>query len=217
MTDLRSKVIRLAHQNPELRPHLLPLLKESKTASPFPRVKREIEEDYKRKAITSGERDELLEAIGNAETERDAQKIVGDHRKGRVAVDESSVVVLGAAEKKLKAISQKYKKYERKDPDQPPKNNYGQPWSPRGGMFEVFKNLTFGRNFALGVKIGSKFAEPAWYKYPDRDGWEKARAEQKSVANKAKAEVKKVLESIPGGYVEEKDGSAYTVVGWFAK
>ena len=26
---LRSKVIRLAHQNPELRPHLLPLLKEA--------------------------------------------------------------------------------------------------------------------------------------------------------------------------------------------
>lgn len=27
MSDLRSEVIRLAHQNPELRPHLLPLLK----------------------------------------------------------------------------------------------------------------------------------------------------------------------------------------------
>ena len=27
MTDLRSKLIRLAHQNPELRPHILPLLK----------------------------------------------------------------------------------------------------------------------------------------------------------------------------------------------
>lgn len=30
MSDLRSKVIRLAHQNPELRPHLLPLLKEAR-------------------------------------------------------------------------------------------------------------------------------------------------------------------------------------------
>lgn len=29
MTTLRSKVIRLAHANPELRPHLLPLLKEA--------------------------------------------------------------------------------------------------------------------------------------------------------------------------------------------
>jgi hypothetical protein len=29
MSSLRSKVIRLAHANPELRPHLLPLLKEA--------------------------------------------------------------------------------------------------------------------------------------------------------------------------------------------
>lgn len=29
MTSLRSKVIRLAHAKPELRPHLLPLLKQS--------------------------------------------------------------------------------------------------------------------------------------------------------------------------------------------
>lgn len=29
MTTLRSKVIRLAHQNPSLRPHLLPILKEA--------------------------------------------------------------------------------------------------------------------------------------------------------------------------------------------
>jgi hypothetical protein len=28
MSDLRNKIIRLAHANPELRPHLLPLLKE---------------------------------------------------------------------------------------------------------------------------------------------------------------------------------------------
>jgi hypothetical protein len=34
MSNLRSKVIRLAHQNPELRPHLLPLL--MKTAMEFP-------------------------------------------------------------------------------------------------------------------------------------------------------------------------------------
>lgn len=217
MSDLRSKIIHLAHQNPELRPHLLPLLRESKTAGPFPRVKREIEEDFKRKAITRGERDELLEAIENAETEREAQKIVTDHSKGRVAADESSVVALGAAEKKLMAIVKKYKKSERKDLDQPPKNNYGQPYSPRAGMFEVFKNLTFGRNFALGVKIGAKFAEPAWYQYPSSDGVQKAREERNSVVDRAKAEVKKVLESIPGGYVEEKYGTAYTVLGWVAE
>lgn len=33
MSDLRSKVIRLAHQNPELRPHLLPLLQDGRTAA----------------------------------------------------------------------------------------------------------------------------------------------------------------------------------------
>lgn len=29
MSNLRNKIIRLAHENPELRPHLLPLLRES--------------------------------------------------------------------------------------------------------------------------------------------------------------------------------------------
>jgi hypothetical protein len=32
MSDLRSKIIRLAHQQPALRPHLLPLLKEAAKA-----------------------------------------------------------------------------------------------------------------------------------------------------------------------------------------
>ena len=35
MSTLRSKVIRLAHENPELRPHLLPLLKEGKESYPW--------------------------------------------------------------------------------------------------------------------------------------------------------------------------------------
>jgi hypothetical protein len=75
---LRSKLIRLAHRKPELRPHLLPLLK---TAGSFPRVEREIENDYRRRAITVSERTELLRAIEDAETEREAMKIVSDHRK----------------------------------------------------------------------------------------------------------------------------------------
>ena len=33
MSNLRSKVIRLAYQKPELRKHLLPLVKEAKTAA----------------------------------------------------------------------------------------------------------------------------------------------------------------------------------------
>ena len=38
MTTLRSKLIRLAHETPGLRPHLLPLLKEA--ASPLDRVRK---------------------------------------------------------------------------------------------------------------------------------------------------------------------------------
>jgi hypothetical protein len=82
MSDLRSKVIRLAHANPALRPHLLPLLKE---AGGFPRVVKEVEDDYRRKAITVGEKNDLLAAIEDAETEQEAKKLVADHRKGRVA------------------------------------------------------------------------------------------------------------------------------------
>jgi hypothetical protein len=33
MSELRKKVIKLAHDNPKLRPHLLPLLKEAATAT----------------------------------------------------------------------------------------------------------------------------------------------------------------------------------------
>lgn len=83
MTTLRSKLIRLAHQQPALRPHLLPIL--TRTAGSYPRIERELKDDYARKAITSGEYRELLSAIENAETEREAQKIVADHRKGRSA------------------------------------------------------------------------------------------------------------------------------------
>ncbi|TFH58910.1 MAG: hypothetical protein E4G90_10525 [Gemmatimonadales bacterium] len=80
--NLRSRLIRLAHTNPEIRDQILPLLK---TAKKFPNVVRDIEDDYKRKAITSGEKSELLDAVEDAETERDAAKIVQEHRKGRTA------------------------------------------------------------------------------------------------------------------------------------
>lgn len=95
MDTLRSRVIRLAYAQPAFRPHLLPLLKQ---AGSFPRVTREVEDDYKRKAITSRERDELLESIENAETEREAQKIVADHRKGRTAAADPDAVYRDALE-----------------------------------------------------------------------------------------------------------------------
>ena len=40
MSDLRTRVIRLAHENPSLRPHLLPLLKEA--ASPAMALARQL-------------------------------------------------------------------------------------------------------------------------------------------------------------------------------
>lgn len=82
MSHLRKALIRVAFQHPELRPDLLPLLK---TAGKFPQVERDVEADYRRRAITVGERDELLRAIQEAESLREAQQIVSDHRRGRVA------------------------------------------------------------------------------------------------------------------------------------
>lgn len=55
------------------------------SASRYPSVARQVEEDYARKAITSGERREMLDAIENAETRRDAERVVEQHRKGRTA------------------------------------------------------------------------------------------------------------------------------------
>ena len=50
MSDLRSKLIRLAHENPALRPHLLPILR-SKTAAAanwlLPILERNLRELYK--------------------------------------------------------------------------------------------------------------------------------------------------------------------------
>lgn len=53
-TKLRSSIIRLAHTNPELRPHLLPLLSEGKTAAnaPGPHAKEYVQD--KLRSLKSG-------------------------------------------------------------------------------------------------------------------------------------------------------------------
>lgn len=56
-----------------------------KASKKYPRVVKDIEDDFKRKAITVRERDELLKSVEDAETEREAEKIVRDHRRGRTA------------------------------------------------------------------------------------------------------------------------------------
>jgi hypothetical protein len=54
-------------------------------SSEYPSVVREVEDDYKRKAITRGEREELLAAISGASSKQEAERIVSEHRKGRAA------------------------------------------------------------------------------------------------------------------------------------
>jgi len=46
MSDLRKKIIRLAQQNPDLRPHLLPLVKEANFPGPYADYSRELEKYY---------------------------------------------------------------------------------------------------------------------------------------------------------------------------
>ena len=55
------------------------------STSKHPSVARQVEEDYKRKAITRGERDELLEAIDSADSRREAEKLIEQARKNRTA------------------------------------------------------------------------------------------------------------------------------------
>jgi len=59
-------------------------------ASQYPSVAQEVEGDYRRKAITQGERRELLESIELAESQQDAERILEQARKGRTATADNS-------------------------------------------------------------------------------------------------------------------------------
>jgi hypothetical protein len=163
MSDLRSKVIRLAHQKPELRAALLPLLKEA---------------------------------------------------DGQVAVP--SKVKTDAA-LKLQSIVKRYKKYERNDPELPPKSFHGY-WAFRDGQVSEFTDEYLSqRTVLVGVKIGSRFAEPTDYVYPSDEGRPEARAKQRKVVDKLKSDTKKVLQTLVdtyGGYIMDSYGSSYSVLGW---
>jgi hypothetical protein len=78
----------LVERDTTWRPVPLSRAKSSRTAassSKYPSVARQIEEDYKRKAITQDERRELLEAIENAGSRQDAERVIEQARKGRTA------------------------------------------------------------------------------------------------------------------------------------
>lgn len=88
MSDLRSKIIRLAHQNPALRPHLLPLLKEA--ASPADR-KKKIMAIFKR-----------FKGVGDG-------MVSGGKHKIMIAPEDHEIVVLeDASDEEIDRIYNKY-------------------------------------------------------------------------------------------------------------
>jgi hypothetical protein len=84
MTTLRSKAIRLAYINPALRPHLLPLLKEA-AKDKWPQAMAEAKADKQRGVMTTGEYNDLIKAIQNADSADDASDLVSKARKSRTA------------------------------------------------------------------------------------------------------------------------------------
>lgn len=125
------------------------------------------------------------------------------------------------AEKELQILVQKYKEFERKDSDVPPK--FATSYSPRDGAIAVLSNKTayesgFERHLILGVKVGTKFAEPKWYNYPSSENWNKARIEQKAIHEKFIEEARQILMTLKtsfGGRIGSVDGTAYKQFGWF--
>lgn len=122
------------------------------------------------------------------------------------------------AAKKLEQIVKRYKKYERLDREPPPK--VGTYWSPADGSLRVvrdvfFYSAYFTKKMALGVHIGSKFAEPKGEPDP-----KKAVKAQMEVVSKIRDEVRDVLMDLiksEGGSIEGTDGTSYSLLGWVAK
>lgn len=89
MSTLRSKVIRLAHQRPEFRPHLLPLLREA--AMPPADRKKKVAEIFKR-----------FKGIGDG-------MVRGGKHKILIAVEGHNTVVLeDASDEEIDRIHAKY-------------------------------------------------------------------------------------------------------------
>jgi len=85
MSTLRSRLIHLAHENSELRPHLLPLLKEA-AKEKWPRAMAEAERDRQRGVMTGGEYSDLVKEVQNAKSESDAFSIISKYRRMRTAM-----------------------------------------------------------------------------------------------------------------------------------
>lgn len=84
MGTLRSRLIHLASENPELRPHLLPLLKEG-AKEKWPKAMAEAERDRQRGVMTGSEYSDLVKEIQGAKSESDAFSIISKYRRMRTA------------------------------------------------------------------------------------------------------------------------------------
>jgi hypothetical protein len=78
-------MIRLAASMPKGSSERKALLEVLLASERFPAVLADIEDDFKRGALTRRERAELREAVSNASSEQEAWRVVDQHRKGRTA------------------------------------------------------------------------------------------------------------------------------------
>jgi hypothetical protein len=88
LEGLNRNGLPLVERDTSWRPVPLSRAKSGRTAastSKYPSVARQVEEDYRRKAITQGERSDMLKAIESAESRQDAERVVEQARKGRTA------------------------------------------------------------------------------------------------------------------------------------
>jgi hypothetical protein len=88
LEGLNRNGLPLVERDTSWRPVPLSRAKSGRTAasaSKYPSVARQVEEDYRRKAITQGERSDMLNAIENAGSRQDAERVVEQARKGRTA------------------------------------------------------------------------------------------------------------------------------------
>jgi hypothetical protein len=129
-------------------------------------------------------------------------------------IDESLDVA--KAEKALIRLVEKYKKYERTDPDKPAAS--ARTWSPRDGRLRVIEDELHHegmhpRRIRIGVAIGSKFASPRDERPPS------AVRERQVVVDEVRNAARDILSALVqahGGYIVEIYGTSYSPLGWVA-
>ncbi len=124
----------------------------------------------------------------------------------------------------LLGLIEEYKCYERLDGDGvPSKGSINTSYSPRGGSIglvhvEIMFDGMFRRRLIVGVRIGSKFAEPKSYSYPCGEDFMKALEERNVIIKEIENKIKGII--VPhrlsnGGFYSKISGTAYSVYGWF--